>query len=55
MVPLGVSTTAVVSQGGTALGTRFWNQDLPPAPFGYRSSSSGRPRSAASRGSATAW
>ena len=44
MVPLGVETTVVVSHSGADLGTRFWKNDLPPAPSGYRSSSTGRLR-----------
>ena len=34
MVPLGVSTVVVCSQSGMPLGTRFWKNDLPVAPFG---------------------
>ena len=34
VVPLGVSTSVVVSQSGAPLGTRFWKNDLPPAPSG---------------------
>ena len=34
VVPLGVATTAVSSQSGAPAGTRFWKNDLPPAPSG---------------------
>ena len=34
VVPLGVETTVVRSHSGAPLGTRFWKNDLPPAPSG---------------------
>ena len=42
-VPLGVDTMVVASQSGRFSGTRFWKNDLPPAPSGKRCSSTGRP------------
>ncbi len=54
VVPLGVDTTAVVSQEGADFGTRFWKNDLPPAPSGNRWSRTGRSRMVSIRGSATA-
>ena len=55
VVPFTVATVVVCSQPGALLGTRFWKNDLPPAPSGYRSSSTGRPPMARSSGPATAW
>ena len=54
MVPLGVDTTVVVSHPGADLGTRFWKNDLPPAPSGNRCSSTGRSRIVSSSGPSTA-
>ena len=53
-VPLGVCTVVVSSQSGAFLGTRFWKNDGPPAPSGYRSIRIGRPPSARMSGSSTA-
>ena len=50
VVPFGVDTTVVSSQSGRFSGTRFWKNDEPPAPFGKRCRSTGRPPIAASRG-----
>jgi hypothetical protein len=54
VVPFGVDTTVVVSQSGADFGTRFWKNDLPPAPSGNRCSSTGRSRIVSSNGPATA-
>ena len=48
-------TIAVSSQSGCLSPTRFWKNDDPPAPFGKRCSSTGRPPIARSSGSSTAW
>ncbi len=53
-VPLGVDTVAVASQSGRLLGTRFWKNELPPAPSGKRCSSTGRPPIDAMMGASTA-
>jgi len=53
-VPPTVVTRVVVSHSGALLGTRFWKNDEPSAPSGWRSSSTGRSPSARSSGSATA-
>jgi len=44
----------VVSQSGAESGTRFWKNELPPAPFGKRWSSTGRSCIVRSSGSRTA-
>ncbi len=44
VVPFGVLTTAVSSQSGASLGTRFWKNDDPPTPLGNRCINTGRPR-----------
>ena len=43
VVPFGVLTIVVSSQSGASSGTRFWKNDEPPAPFGNRCISTGRP------------
>ena len=53
-VPLTVSTVVVSSHSGALSGTRFWKKDGPPAPFGKRCMSTGRPPIARISGSATA-
>ena len=54
VVPFGVDTSVVVSQAGADFGTRFWKNDLPPAPSGNRWRSTGRSRTVSMSGSATA-
>ncbi len=46
-VPLTVCTVVVCSHSGAFSGTRFWKKDGPPAPFGKRCMSTGRPPIAA--------
>ena len=53
-VPLTVCTVVVCSHSGALSGTRFWKNDGPPAPFGKRCMSTGRPPIVRSNGSATA-
>ena len=53
-VPLTVWTVVVSSHSGAPSGTRFWKNDGPPAPFGNRCMSTGRPPIARISGSATA-
>ena len=53
-VPLTVSTVVVCSHSGALSGTRFWKKFGPPAPFGKRCMSTGRPPIARISGSATA-
>ena len=53
-VPLTVCTVVVSSHAGAVSGTRFWKNDGPPAPWGKRCMSTGRPPMARSSGSATA-
>ena len=52
-MPFGVLTVVVVSQAGALSGIRFWKNDVPPAPFGKRCRSTGRPRMAAMIGPRT--
>ncbi len=51
VVPFGVDTTAVCSQSGAFLGTRFWKKDGPVAPCGWRCIRTGRPAIARISGS----
>jgi hypothetical protein len=53
VVPFGVLTTVVCSHSGASLGTRFWKNDGPSAPFGNRCMSTGRPPIARISGSPT--
>ena len=53
-VPLGVETVVVSSHFGAFFGTRFWKNELPPAPDGNRCSMTGRPPMVASSGARTA-
>jgi hypothetical protein len=55
VVPFGVDTIVVSTHSGRLSGTRFWKNDEPPAPFGKRCRSTGRPPMAASSGASTAW
>ena len=55
VVPLGVVTIVVCSQGGAPAGTRFWKNDLPAAPSGKRCIRAGRPRATSMKGCSTAW
>jgi hypothetical protein len=55
VVPFGVLTTVVVSHGGALFGTRFCQNDGPPAPSRKRCSMVGRPPMAARIGSRIAW
>ena len=43
VVPFGVLTIVVSSHSGALSGTRFWKNDEPDAPCGYRCMSTGRP------------
>ena len=53
VVPFGVLTIVVSSQSGASSGTRFWKNDEPPAPWGKRCISVGRPPIARSNGAST--
>ena len=53
-VPLIVCTVVVDSQSGADSGIRFWKNDFPRTPFGYRSRRTGRLRSVRMMGSPTA-
>jgi hypothetical protein len=54
VVPFGVLTIVVWSQSGASAGTRFWKNDVPPAPFGNRCINTGRPPIARITGSSRA-
>jgi hypothetical protein len=54
VVPLGVLTMVVVSQSGAFSPTRFWKNDVPPAPLGKRCMRTGRSRMACISGASTA-
>jgi hypothetical protein len=51
VVPFGVETTAVRSHSGAFFGTRFWKNDGPVAPCGWRCIRTGRPAIARISGS----